>query len=172
MYKDDPIANGWLKLVEIYKETRGHTPITTAAKFINAVGLESAIQVVSAIAGLKRHDGRIYGDNRNWTDNNIAKYMLLLYTEHDRSNPLLSVGHLDDIHTAHLNQIITHIRTYATETAPTFSDIKDEIEKLWELFGAYADSLQAEDWENCEIQFQRVKDELDIMENGKAVTMA
>lgn len=71
-----------------------------------SLGYEQAIETFAVIAAIKIHDGRIYGANRDWM--NSVSYNPEAAVR-SRENPVIYAG-LDDIHTAHINQIITALR--------------------------------------------------------------
>lgn len=111
MKNKDEIAKNWKKIVEAYNSTRTMTPDATAKKIVETLGYEQAIETFAVIAAIKIHDGRIYGANRDWL--NSVYYASKAYdsevTAWSRENPVIYAG-LDDIHTAHINQIITALR--------------------------------------------------------------
>ncbi len=98
-------AENWKKVVRIYKETADCSPEDTAKQIIEELGLEDALITFSTMAHIKQHDGRIYGDNRKAMDNTPYIEEAVRW---ESGNPMLSAG-LDDIHTAHINQIITYL---------------------------------------------------------------
>ena len=106
MMNREECAKCWKKVVECHNKTRNASPKLTAELIIEEMGLEKANEVFATIAKLKIADGRIYGTNREWTnqikinpDNAIYEY----------GNPVIRAG-LDSIHTTHINQIITELR--------------------------------------------------------------
>lgn len=106
MKNKDEIAKNWKKIVEAYNSTRTMTPDATAKKIVETLGYEQAIETFAVIAAIKIHDGRIYGANRDWM--NSVSYNPEAAVR-SRENPVIYAG-LDDIHTAHINQIITVLR--------------------------------------------------------------
>ncbi len=98
----------WKRVREIYAETRDTNPRETITKIIEEMGFESAREVFAAVAKIKKHDGRIYGDNRKWT-NMVPTDPTA--SEWGQNNALIYAG-LDDIHTTHINQLITELRKF------------------------------------------------------------
>ncbi len=98
-------AENWKRVVKIYKDTRDKTPGDTANQIIDELGLDNALITFSTIAHIKQHDGRIYGDNRKAMDNTPYIEEAVRW---ESGNPMVYAG-LDDIHTAHINQIITYL---------------------------------------------------------------
>lgn len=99
-------ADLWRKIVSIYKETCETNPNTTMNRIIEEIGLEDTKEVFATVTAIKKHDGRIYGANREYMNsipvdpNNIVLNM---------NNRMVYAG-IDDIHTAHINQLITELR--------------------------------------------------------------
>ena len=73
---------------------------------IHKLGIKKTKEVFATIAAIKSHDGRIYGINREYMNGiRIDKEN----TKLESGNPIMYAG-LDDIHTAHINQLITELR--------------------------------------------------------------
>lgn len=101
------IANTWKEIVKIYNETRETTPPEdTMCDIIHKFGIKKTEEVFATIAAIKKHDGRIYGVNREYMD---GISVVTENVERRRENPIIYAG-LDDIHTAHINQLITELR--------------------------------------------------------------
>lgn len=100
------IASAWKEIVQIYNETRGLTPEATLCEIIHKLGIKQVKEVFATVSAIKKHDGRIYGKNREYM-NSIA--VNPESTEWRRENPVIYAG-LDDIHTTHINQLITELR--------------------------------------------------------------
>lgn len=96
----------WKQIVSIYEETRETNPGTTVKEIINTVGFEKAKEAFATIAAIKKHDGRIYGKNREYMNSVPINPDA---TEWRYNNPLRYAG-LDDIHTTHINQMIIELR--------------------------------------------------------------
>lgn len=99
-------AEVWKQIVSIYKETRETDPETTVKEIIHTVGFEKAREAFATVAAIKKHDGRIYGENRKYMDSIPVDPKAV---ERTYRNPVLYAG-LDDIHTTHINQMITELR--------------------------------------------------------------
>jgi len=100
------IANAWKEIVRIYNKTREQSPTATMCEIIHKFGVKQTEEVFATIAAIKKHDGRIYGANRDYMnsipiDNEIVEWR--------SGNPVIYAG-LDDIHTTHINQLITELR--------------------------------------------------------------
>lgn len=106
MKNKDEIAKNWKKIVEAYNSTRTMTPDATAKKIVETLGYEQTVETFAVIAAIKKYDGRIYGKNRDWMNQIPVDPESVVY---ERENPVIYAG-LDDIHTAHINQIITALR--------------------------------------------------------------
>ena len=100
-------ADAWKKVVSIYNETRDTTPATTVKKIVDLLGIRKTKEVFATVASIKKADGRIYGKNREFMESIPVNPECCVW---ERSNPIIYAG-LDDIHTAHINQLITELRT-------------------------------------------------------------
>ena len=100
------IASAWKEIVRIYNETRELTPEATLCEIIHKLGVKQTEEVFATIAAIKKHDGRIYGANRDYM-NSIPVNLEIV--EWRSGNPVIYAG-LDDIHTTHINQLITELR--------------------------------------------------------------
>ncbi len=98
----------WIEVRNIYHASvdANEIPSQTMSTIIDSIGLDATVEMFSAVAQIKKHDGRIYGANREWT-NSIEVNPDALKREY--GNEFIYAG-LDDIHTAHINQIITELR--------------------------------------------------------------
>ncbi len=100
-------ADNWKRVIEIYRQTSDGSPKITAEQIIKELGKDDALTTFSTIAHIKKHDGRIYGNNRKVMDN--TPYVVEATDwESGTPNPMRYAG-LDDIHTSHINQIITYL---------------------------------------------------------------
>lgn len=101
----EKIATCWCRIVEIYtKSFEKNSPKYTMGEILKEIGLDQAKETFAAVAAIKKSDGRIYGYNRD-VMNSIPVDPRCL--EWNRSNPLLKTEKLDEIHTAHINNLIT-----------------------------------------------------------------
>lgn len=96
----------WKKVVQIYNETRETTPKVTMNKIIDSLGVENTKEVFATVAAIKKHDGRIYGENRKFMDSIPVNPESV---EWNYGNQMRYAG-LDDIHPTHINQLITELR--------------------------------------------------------------
>lgn len=103
------IADIWKEVVKIYNDTREiNLPEKTMNEIIRKFGLEKTEEVFATVAAIKKHDGRIYGSNRDYM-NNIP--IDPENVEWKNGNPEIYAG-IDDIHTSHINQLITELRKF------------------------------------------------------------
>ena len=82
------------------------TPQITVDEILKQYSLEDTIYAFAVISAIKKHDGRIYGDNRKFMDSISIDPV---YAEMTAENPMKGCG-LDEIHTAHIDQMITELR--------------------------------------------------------------
>lgn len=68
--------------------------------------MENTKEVFATVAAIKMHDGRIYRKNREYMNSVPVDPQI---TEWRSGNPVIYAV-LDDIHTAHINQMITELR--------------------------------------------------------------
>ena len=99
-------AKVWKEVVRIYNETRETNPKTTMNQIIEWLGIDNTKEVFATIATIKKYDGRISHINREYT-NSIPVNRLCIRPLRD--NPVIYAG-LDDIHMAHIDQLITELR--------------------------------------------------------------
>ena len=104
-YKNE-IAKNWKVIVRIYNSSKTMPPDNTAKIIIETLGYDQAVETFAVIAAIKIHDGRIYGANRDWMNSVSYNPEAAVWS---RENPVIYAG-LDEIHTAHINQIITALR--------------------------------------------------------------
>ena len=100
-------AGAWKEVVKIFNDTRDAGPCVTMQKIIDNLGKEKTKEVFATVAAIKKHDGRIYGKNREYTENIQVNPDSVLWN----GNAMCYAG-LDDIHTTHINQLITELRKY------------------------------------------------------------
>ena len=101
------VANIWKRICEIYDETREtNRPDVTMEKILYEIDMNGVLEAFSAITKYKKHDGRIYGNNRKEMEM-IETDPLLEECSHN--NPLVNTYKLDHIHTAHINNLITEL---------------------------------------------------------------
>lgn len=102
-------AEAWKKVCESYDATRALNlePRVTMASIISDIGRKSAYQIFAIVTKIKKHDGRIYGENRNAMERINVDPACLVW---DYTNPLVRTSLLDHIHPSHINQLITELR--------------------------------------------------------------
>ncbi|MBS5368957.1 MAG: hypothetical protein KHY19_05795 [Coprobacillus cateniformis] len=99
-------AKVWKEVVRIYNETRETNPKTTMDRIIEWLGTDNTKEVFATIAAIKKHDGRISHINREYVNCIPVNPRCM---EYNCNNPILYAG-LDDIHMAHIDQLITELR--------------------------------------------------------------
>lgn len=99
-------ATTWKEVVRIYNETSETSPKTTMDRIIEYLGIDNTKEVFATIAAIKKHDARIYRENRKYTDSIPVNPLSIRC---NRDNPVLYAG-LDDIHPVHIDQLITELR--------------------------------------------------------------
>lgn len=95
------VQDNWSTIVFIYFDDRNHSssPEITANRIVSEIGLQESLETFSVVCALKKHDGRIYGNNRN-TMNQIS---------FDPNCMNYRFQQMDDIHSTHINQILTYL---------------------------------------------------------------
>lgn len=106
MMKAKEIANAWKEIVKIYNDTSEQTPEATMCNIIHKFGIKQTEEVFATVTAIKKHDGRIYGKNREYMNSIPVDSEIV---EWRSGNPVIYAG-LDDIHTTHINQLITELR--------------------------------------------------------------
>ena len=107
MMNANEIAEAWKEIVKIYNETKEIAPPEgTLCDIIHKFAIKKTEEVFATIAAIKKYDGRIYGKNRDYMNSIPIDSQII---EWRSGNPVIYAG-LDDIHTAHINQLITELR--------------------------------------------------------------
>lgn len=102
-------AECWKTVCRCYDETiEKNNPKVTMYKIVETLGTEKAKEVFAAVSQIKKGDGRIYGENRRYMES-IPVNPECVDWKH--GNPMIYAG-LDHIHTAHISNLITELRTY------------------------------------------------------------
>ena len=99
-------AKAWQAVINIYNNTRDTSPEITMKHILDVFGIKKTKEIFATIATIKEHDGRIYGANREYMKSVPVNPESV---ERVHGNPMLNAG-LDDIHTTHINQLITELR--------------------------------------------------------------
>lgn len=114
MLTPNKCREAWDLILKIYDETISqNNPRNTMDRIIEILGLERTKEVFAVVAAIKKHDGRIYGRNRDFA--NSIPYNEEC-TQRIFGNPMIYSG-LDHIHTAHINNLITELRKISEELA-------------------------------------------------------
>lgn len=100
------LAEAWKFTINAYKST--DRPDECIHMIIEKFGKKRTEELFATIAAIKIHDGRIYGKNRDYMNQITINHKA---TEYNTGNPLRYAG-LDEIHTTHINQMITELRVH------------------------------------------------------------
>ena len=106
MMESKKCAEAWKTVVAVYKSTRDTDPETTMQEIVRRLGIKNTKEVFATVAAIKKNDGRIYGENRKYMDSIPVNSESVVW---EYGNPMLRVD-LDEIHTSHINQLITALR--------------------------------------------------------------
>ena len=107
MMNANEIAETWKEIVKIYNDTKEIAfPEGTLCNIIHKFSVKKTEEVFATVAAIKKYDGRIYGKNRDYMNSIPVDSQII---EWRSGNPVIYAG-LDDIHTAHINQLITELR--------------------------------------------------------------
>lgn len=100
-------AKAWKIVVKCYTETAdANNPKVTIQKVVDKLGIAKVKEVFAVVSRIKHYDGRIYGRNREYMESIPINYDCVVWNS---DNPVIYSG-LDDIHTAHINQLIGELR--------------------------------------------------------------
>lgn len=113
MYNAKDYADMWKIVIEKYDEQMNTekekaSPRMLIENLLKTYNKDLIKETFSVVAKIKSHDGRIYGENRRWTDN-ICILIDPSATVWDRKNPMMQ-NDLDYIPPVHINQLITELR--------------------------------------------------------------
>ena len=95
----------WKEVQNVFDDTWHLTPKDTIDELLKKYDLQQLKETFAAVTKFKKYDGRIYGRNRSEMEK-IPTDPLCEVFSHE--NPLLGTG-LDNIHTTHINQMITEL---------------------------------------------------------------
>lgn len=102
-------ASIWKTVIKCYQKTiESNNPAITMAEIVNTIGLDNTKEIFATVSKIKEHDGRIYGANREYMNSIAINPDNVVW---ESSNPLIYAG-LDEIHTAHINNLITELRKF------------------------------------------------------------
>lgn len=110
----------WNAVIETYNETEEKGSKETLKALLQKESLSDVITVFSIVAKIKKHDGRIYGPNRDYMNEKYDMFakahpaIAELSVKFSHDNPFF-YGGLDKIHTAHIDSLISSIRQYVRE---------------------------------------------------------
>ena len=100
-------AEAWITVCNIYDETRAaNRPDNTLDKILEILGADKTLEVFATVSAIKKHDGRIYGKNREFMESVAINPESVKW---ESGNPMVSAK-LDHIHTSHIDNLITELR--------------------------------------------------------------
>lgn len=100
-------AIAWKQVIDCYRKTISiNNPYATMSEIIKVLGLDKTKEIFATVSKIKEHDGRIYGANREYMNSIAINPDNVVW---ESCNPLIYAG-LDEIHTAHINNLITELR--------------------------------------------------------------
>ncbi|RHV70238.1 MULTISPECIES: hypothetical protein [Clostridia] len=108
MLKVNECADVWKNIVKLYNKTKDKSPVVTIEQILERFGKETTEEVFATVAAIKAGDGRIYGKNREYMNSITINPDAVVMSE--CNNPMMYCG-LDDIHSAHIDQMITELRS-------------------------------------------------------------
>lgn len=89
----------WYIVRRIFKDTGEQTPKDTIFELGRVLRRDEIMEIFAIVTKIKKHDGRIYGKNREVMEQYPS----------DPSIDYTMIKGLDDIHTAHINQLISEL---------------------------------------------------------------
>lgn len=111
----------WQKVVACYDETREkNNPEVTLQKIVKELTLEKTKEIFAVVSAIKKHDGRIYGANREYMNGIPFEPACAEWVS---ENPIRYAG-LDDIHTSHIDNLITQLRKLEKKSQKIEADFK------------------------------------------------
>ena len=113
MMTPEECATMWKAIVNTFEETRDQGPAYTVKILLERWELPKVKETFAVVAKIKKHDGRIYGRNREEMNRTQTNPIADTW---DRENPMIRAG-LDKIHTTHINQMITELLKAEREVA-------------------------------------------------------
>lgn len=104
----------WADIVKAYRDTMLLTPRDTVDRILKERDYDVVVETFSAVTRLKKGDGRICRRNRAWMES--IPVMPECYDWIDPANHRTYRLHgLDDIHTAHIDQLISELYELANK---------------------------------------------------------
>ncbi len=95
----------WQQLIKIFRETQAEGPAQTAKKLEEEIGLADTLTVLATVSYIKKHDGRIYGKEREA----MNAHEIAEGADGELREVFFYMKNLDEIHTTHLHQIIREV---------------------------------------------------------------
>lgn len=114
------ISNNWSLLVDLFNEAVPQpgncrtTPDDVARKFVEVFDIATVKETLAVVCEAKRHDGRIYKENRDYLKSSLPASIVSDLAEDEMAIIKARIGRLDDIHPTHINQTITTLRKLET----------------------------------------------------------
>lgn len=123
MMEPKQCAEAWKTVCCIYESTiNENNPEVTMNKIIETLGFDVTKETFATVSAIKKHDDRIYGSNREYMDSIPVNPDSI---KHEYGNPMIYAG-LDDIHTSHINNLITKLRLSDPEWKKQQEILKNE----------------------------------------------
>ncbi len=105
------IADNWERIVTSFdanvRSNNGATPDDFAKSIIADFGMNTVKETLAVVCEAKRHDGRIYDENRKYLKPFLPESVVEDLAEDEMAIVKARIGHLDDIHSTHINQTIS-----------------------------------------------------------------
>lgn len=105
-YSPKETAQNWEEICAIYRRT--NHPVIAYREMEATLGRYATLEALAVIAEMKKHDGRIYGKDREFVSgikHNPASSVIA------HGNAVFDCGKLDEIHPAYIGQLIQVART-------------------------------------------------------------
>ena len=99
------LTKAWKTVIAVYQETLHSSPKQTADAIIDRLGCSETLEVFATVTQIKANDCRISSQNRRKM---AAIPVNLEAISWESGNKFIHAG-LDEIHTAHIDQIITEL---------------------------------------------------------------
>lgn len=105
------IREDWNKTVILFNAAvNNSTPDEVARRLIVQFGIDRVKTLFAVVCEAKKHDGRIYDENRNYLSPSLPESVLQDLEEDQMAVVKARIGHLDDIHPTHINQTISALK--------------------------------------------------------------
>lgn len=114
------ISDNWERIVEVFNakvpdsnDTKnGATPDDVARHLTELLGFDTLKETIAVVCEAKKHDGRIYNENRTYLRPSLPSSVVSDLAEDEMVIVKARLGHLDDIHPTHINQTISALKKF------------------------------------------------------------